>query len=179
MSADIVDVLHAAEDAMSAEARAGYCRATCEAEGVLDDCQDDDPECCGCPCHWRDTNAVAARSIARRALRRFVELARPYAYEAGRGPGLWPEWIDAPQGDSLAVIVARPVVLIERNVRGSNPPHYITLHADPESAGRYHFGQEYQSDWSIVDIVNVVTGDVYDIEVRPVVTVTGVSRWPA
>lgn len=92
MSADIVDDLDAAEDAlgdMVATARyvleqwdgdpgvrgiasprftdavaqlrarvATYdqrCRPTCRADGEgRDACQDEDPECCGCPCHADD-----------------------------------------------------------------------------------------------------------------------------
>lgn len=83
MSADIVDDLHAAEDAASTlafqlaavldadahnnvppayrhetqlAARATlatwqtYCRPTCQAYGDANACEDDDPECCGCPC---------------------------------------------------------------------------------------------------------------------------------
>lgn len=32
------------------EAWRSYCRPGCGADGVHEDCEDSDPECCGCPC---------------------------------------------------------------------------------------------------------------------------------
>lgn len=58
MSVDSVDDLHAAEDALSEEALATYCRPSCiENAEIGGGCED---ECmCGCPCHYRDGECLA------------------------------------------------------------------------------------------------------------------------
>lgn len=61
-------------------------------------------------------------------------------------------------------------LLVEENVKGSTPPYWLTTHAGPAEAGQYHFTQEYASDWAIVEIIDLDTGESFD-ETRLGVTV--------
>lgn len=45
-------------------------------------------------------------------------------------------------------------MLVERNVRGSNPPHWVTFHDSAEKARAYLIGQEYPDDWDVVELVD-------------------------
>lgn len=54
-------------------------------------------------------------------------------------------------------------VLIERNLLGT-PVYYLTTHATPEGAGAYHWGQEYYADFEIRLLVDLDTGDRYDVQ---------------
>lgn len=73
---------------------------------------------------------------------------------------------------------AERFLLVEKNLRGCNPPHYLTTHATLAGAGQYTITQEYASDWGVVEIIDLDTGDTYD-EDDFVVTVaeTPDDRW--
>lgn len=62
-------------------------------------------------------------------------------------------------------------MLLERNSRNT-PAFYITTHATAEAAGNYHYGQE-TNDYFIEALVDLDTGDRYEVEVRTVVTKIG------
>jgi hypothetical protein len=56
-------------------------------------------------------------------------------------------------------------MLVEKN-RRSTPPYYLTTHRTPEAAGAYHWGQEYCADYDIEVLVDLQTGDRYEVEQR-------------
>jgi hypothetical protein len=53
-------------------------------------------------------------------------------------------------------------LLIERNVGGSTPPHWVTSHESQNAAGHYHTHQEYARDWEIVELIDLDTGDRFE-----------------
>jgi hypothetical protein len=59
-------------------------------------------------------------------------------------------------------------LLIERNQRNT-PAYYITSHTTPERAGAYHWEQE-TVDYDIELLVDLDTGDRYEVELRYVAT---------
>jgi hypothetical protein len=61
-------------------------------------------------------------------------------------------------------------LLIEKNIAYDEPPHYVTTHATPEAAGAYHWGQEYYADWEIAAVLDLDTGDRYEVEQRYIAT---------
>ena len=48
--------------------------------------------------------------------------------------------------------------------------HFLSSHANPDDAARYHDEQEYAEDWLIVVLVDLDTGDSYSAETRTVFT---------
>lgn len=50
----------------------------------------------------------------------------------------------------------KPYILIEENVRGG---YWLTSFDTPERAADYHDNQEYGEEWTIVELVNVETGE--------------------
>lgn len=65
----------------------------------------------------------------------------------------------------------RRYALVEDN-RLSAPAHWITTFDSPEAAGTYHHEQEYAADWSINVLVDLDTGDEYDVDTVTRVTTT-------
>lgn len=62
--------------------------------------------------------------------------------------------------------------LIEVNVAGSTPPYWITTHDTPSDAAAYSIYQEYASDWGIVSLIDLQTGDRVQATAAIVVEVT-------
>lgn len=60
-------------------------------------------------------------------------------------------------------------LLVERN-RLDTPLYYITSHKTPEGAGAYHWGQEYWADYDIRLLLDLDTGDRYEIEQKFIAT---------
>ena len=48
--------------------------------------------------------------------------------------------------------------------------HWLSGHASPDDAARYHDGQEYAEDWLILTLVDLDTGDRYSAETRTAFT---------
>lgn len=54
-------------------------------------------------------------------------------------------------------------LLVERNLLNT-PGYYVTSHRTPEAAGAYHWGQEFPADYEIRVLVDLETGDRYEVE---------------
>jgi hypothetical protein len=66
----------------------------------------------------------------------------------------------------------RRFLLLEKNQR-SEPPYYLGTFDSVEAAGAYHWGQEYYADWAIELIVDLDTGDRYEVEQKFIATKIG------
>lgn len=66
-------------------------------------------------------------------------------------------------------LLANPFVLIERNVGGAAPAYWLSVHASPEAAAKAHYSQIAVVDWVIERLVDVLTGDEFEVTVNPVV----------
>ena len=62
--------------------------------------------------------------------------------------------------------------LVEMNVAGSTPPYWVTTHDTPSDAAAYSINQEYASDWDIVSLTDLQTGERVQTTVATVVEVT-------
>lgn len=62
--------------------------------------------------------------------------------------------------------------LVEVNVGGSTPPYWITTHDTPSDAAAYSINQEHASDWGIVSLTDLQTGDHIQATTATVVEVT-------
>jgi hypothetical protein len=60
-------------------------------------------------------------------------------------------------------------LLLEHQHRGVQS-YYLTTHRTAEAAGAYHYGQEYCMDYGIEVLVDLDTGDRYEVEQRFVAT---------
>jgi hypothetical protein len=70
--------------------------------------------------------------------------------------------------EEIATAELRPFLLVEKNVRGCNPPTWYSTHDSPAEAGAYYVGQEYREDWEPVGLWDLDTGERFD----PVVGMT-------
>lgn len=64
-------------------------------------------------------------------------------------------------------LAGAPYVLVETSRYGQT---WITIWASPEAAANYHVNQEYADDWDLAELVDIRTGDQFQIELKPVVT---------
>lgn len=56
-------------------------------------------------------------------------------------------------------------LLVERSTRDDR--FWLTSHATVEDAGRYHMSDEYMEDWSIEVVIEIDTGEEFDVELEP------------
>lgn len=62
--------------------------------------------------------------------------------------------------------------LVEANAGGSEPPYWITTHDTPSDAASYSIHQDYASDWDIVSLTDLQTGERVQTTAAIVVEVT-------
>jgi len=65
-----------------------------------------------------------------------------------------------------------PFLMVEKN-RKSEPPYWLTMHRTADDAVDAHVNQEYAEDWELETLVDLRTGDTYDLEVRARAVPTG------
>lgn len=54
----------------------------------------------------------------------------------------------------------RPFLLVEESTRDSR--RYLTLHKSLEDAGDYQVNQEYAGDWSLLEVIDLRSGESYE-----------------
>lgn len=67
--------------------------------------------------------------------------------------------------DSPVDIANEPIALVERSRYGQV---WVTLHSSLDDACRANTNQEYAEDWTFPDIIDLRTGDHYEVEYRAV-----------
>lgn len=85
--------------------------------------------------------------------------------------------IEEHDGDAFEVTASteeapKRYALVEMNVGGSTPPYWVTTHDTPSDAANYSINQEYASDWGIVSLTDLQTGDRVQTTTATVVEVT-------